>query len=173
MNKALALAALTTMVAASATTVLAQETKPIGLTARVGVFFPTQDNAKNAGKQWFAGGVEYKLGDLKLPNMSTDYAAYYTVSVDLYSKGDFRHVPVLLNYVGRLQEGIYYFAGAGVGFEREPIVGGKKNNTAFSYQAGAGYEFTKSSLPLFVEAKYVGCSKSSVNGFGVFVGARF
>ncbi|MBS1705730.1 MAG: outer membrane beta-barrel protein [Armatimonadetes bacterium] len=153
----------------------AQETKPLGLSVRAGIFLPTQKTTKNAaGKQWFSGGVEYKLGDLSFANENKMYSASYSISADLFQKKDYRNIPVLLNYVGRTADGFYYTAGAGVGFVRElDATNRKKSSTALAYQAGIGYEFTKSAMPLFVEAKYIGSSKSKLNGFGVFVGVRF
>ena len=67
MNKTVAVAALAVVAAAFIVTpAQAQEIKPMGLSVRAGIFLPQKDLAKNAGKQWFSGGVEYKLGDLKI-----------------------------------------------------------------------------------------------------------
>jgi hypothetical protein len=155
------------------TSAMAQESKPMGLSVRGGLFFPGADTAKkNGGKQWLGLGVEYKLGDLKYAGENSSFSASYSVSVDYYSKKDFRHVPVMLNYIGRTG-GIYYFAGAGLGFTKEKETAGTKSRTGFSYQAGVGYEFNRGANPVFVEAKYIGSSRSNLNGLGVFVGIRF
>ncbi len=173
MNKVIVVAALVGVFSAGIAN--AQESRPLGLTLRAGIFFPNSDAAKrNAGKQWIGGGAEYKLGDLQFANEGNSYGASYSISVDLYQKKDFRHVPVLLNYVGRSNQGIFYTAGVGVGFARElNSLNQKKNHTTFSYQVGVGYEFTKSQVPVFIEAKYVGSSRNRLNGYGIFAGIRF
>lgn len=174
MKKAFALGAMALVFTGATTIAFAQETKPIGLSIRAGIFWPTQARAKAAGKTWFGGGVEYKLGDLKLAEAGSTLSSSYSVSVDLYQKGSWRNVPVLLNYIGRSSEGFYFFGGAGVGFARTiNAVNVKKNSTAFAYQLGVGYDLNKSKMPIFLEAKYIGSSKSDLNGFGVFAGIRF
>lgn len=156
------------------TPAFAQEAKPLGLSARIGMFYPSNDKAKKAGKQWLSGGLEYKLGDLKFASGNSKYSAGYSISADIMQKKDYRNVPILLNYVGRLEGGVYYSGGAGVSMVRELTTGGnKKNSTAFGYQVSLGYEFSKSAMPTFIEAKYFGSSKSHLNGFGIFIGARF
>lgn len=161
-------------VALVASAAVAQESKPMGLSLRVGMFWPSMQNAKTkAGKSWIGGGVEYKLSNMKstkVGGMNGDLS----VSVDLYQKKGFRSTPVLLNWTGHSMEGFYYFGG--VGFSSVKYVNTlnvKKSQTTFAYQAGLGYDFSKGSMPLFVEAKYIGSSQSAVNGFGVFVGIRF
>ncbi len=157
------------------TAAFAQESKPLGLSVRGGPFFPSMKKAKtDSGKQWIGVGVEYKLGDLQYGSTGKAYSASYSISADLYQKKNYRHAPVMLNYIGRMQDSIYYTAGAGVGFVRElDNTNNRKNHTTFSYQIGLGYEFSKSQVPLFVEARWIGSSKNSVNGWGVFLGARF
>ncbi len=174
MKKAFIYAAALAIVGGSLTTTsFAQETKPLGLSVRLGMFWPNMDQAKKAGKTWFGGGVEYKLGDLKYPSEGSNMSASYSISADYYQKNDFRHVPILINFIGR-SDTMYYFAGAGIGLTREKDkLGNRKNNTGFGYQVGIGYEISKAQAPIFVEAKYVGNSRSEVNGFGVFVGIRF
>lgn len=174
MKKLIALAATTVVLAGVfAPSASAQESKPLGLSVRGGIFWPSMDRARKAGKSWIGFGVEYKLGDVKYAAADSKMSASYSLSADFYQKSDFRHVPVLINAVGRSQE-VYYFAGAGVGFTREKDNNNvKKNHTGFAYQIGIGYEFAKSQTPVFIEAKYVGNSRNAVNGFGAFVGVRF
>ncbi len=176
MNKSILVASL---VAALGTVAMAQGTKPAGISLRAGIFWPTDSVTKNAGKTWFGGGIEYKLGDLKFANSATDYSAQYSISADWYEKSDYRNIPVLINYIGRTKE-FYYFGGVGVGFTRETIFNaagtrtGTQTKTALAYQAGVGYDFGSSTqTPVFLEAKYVGSSRTKLNGFGVFVGVRF
>ncbi len=148
--------------------------KPMGLSVRVGVWYPSNGDARTVeGQGWFAGGLEYKGGDLKYSSSDPRYSAIWTVSLDYYGKGSYSNVPLLINYVGRTDQ-IYYTVGAGAGFGRVPKdAGGSTSDTEFAFQAGVGYDFTKSQMPLFVELKYFGSSESKLGGFGIYAGARF
>jgi hypothetical protein len=96
-------------------------------------------------------------------------STYLTISADTYSKGDFRAIPVLVNYVVRSNE-LYFLGGAGVSFTEEP---GESNETRLAFQFGVGWDFQKGSLPLFVEAKWFTHSAGDkLNGLGLYIGAR-
>ncbi|HVL38596.1 MAG TPA: hypothetical protein VM328_04310 [Fimbriimonadaceae bacterium] len=150
----------------AATPADAQVTQSSGISLRAGLFFPSDSAARDEGASWFAFGADYRLGDLQL-GMTPGYTAHLSLSADVFSKGDYRNVPVLLNYVGRTSE-FYYSAGAGFGFGR---VAGEAR-TRFAYALGVGYDFMQGAMPLFAEAKYFGSSDSALNGFAVFVGIR-
>jgi hypothetical protein len=151
----------------------AQQTKPVGLSLRLGLFWPSSERAKSEGKNWFAFGAEYKLGDIKFSSRTPGYASSYSVSADFFSKGDFRNTPVLINYIGR-KDNIYYTAGAGIGFTRTRETALEiETHTEFAYQIGVGYEFLSQNMPLFAEVKYIGSSDSRLAGFAAFVGVRF
>lgn len=160
--------------AAFSATAGAQEVKPMGLTVRAGAFFPTEARGKAVGKTWFGGGIEYKLGDLNFSGSPEGMSGEYSISVDYFNKGNLRNIPVNLNWVGRSQ-GIFYTVGAGVGMTRTVTAAAvRQNRSAFSYQVGVGYEFNKGTgTPVFVELKYIGSSKSQLNGWGAFAGIRF
>lgn len=149
----------------------AQATKPIGLSVRLGLFYPTSSVAQDEGKSWFGGGVDYKLGDLPSSKVQ-GYSASYTVSLDMFSKGDFRSVPILANYVVRRND-LYFFGGAGVSFTRTRKGADTENSTELAFQVGVGYEVRRGNLPLFGELKWMGNAESDLSGFGVFVGVRF
>lgn len=155
----------------------AQTTKPMGVSAKVGLFFPTANRAKSQGKQWLGVGAEYKLGDLKVANENDLYSAHYSVSFDYFSKGSFTTFPLLANYVGRLQEGIWYSAGAGLNFTRELSTQGgtttRESKVGFAYAVGVSYDIKGQSMPMFVEAKYHGSSRSQLNGLILSLGVRF
>ena len=172
MNKTLAIALATAALASVATTAFAQETKPLGLSLRAGIFWPTDSAAKNSGNTWFIGGAEYKVGDLHFGASQPGYQSSWSVSVDWYQKNDYRNLPVLLNYVGRKDQ-FFYSAGAGVGFTRRPVTGGTKSQTELAYQVGVGYDFMKGQTPLFVEVKWHGSGESKLNGFAAYIGVRF
>ncbi|MCE9558901.1 MAG: outer membrane beta-barrel protein [Armatimonadetes bacterium] len=154
----------------------AQESKPVGLSARIGLFLPTAQAAKNAGKQWFGFGLDYKLGDIKYAKEGDSSSASYGISLDYINKNDFRMVPVTYTYTVRTQEGFYYKAGLGVAMIKEPRTGatpGTDSKTAFAYQLGVGMDVKAVSMPAFVEVKYFGSSRSNLNGLGAFFGVRF
>ena len=151
----------------------AQYQKPIGLSVRLGVFYPTNGDARDIeGQGWFGGGLEYKIKDLKFDSSNPRYSAMLTASLDYYGKGSFSQVPLLLNYVAHIDQ-FYWTGGAGIGFGRVPTTGGSTSDSEFAYQLGIGYDFVKSQLPFFVEVKYFGSTESQLNGFGIYGGIRF
>ena len=165
MNK-IAVLAVSAVALAIAAPAMAQETKPMGLAVRVGLFFPSDAAAKAAGKSWFGFGVDYKLKDMNV-GMGKSGAAL-SVSVDYFNKGGFRTVPILLNYTVRSSE-IYY--GVGLGFSMSKIPG-VNDKARLAYSAAVGYEFQTGKTPLFVEARYHGNEKKELSGFAVYVGIR-
>lgn len=156
------------MVLAGANSAWAQESKPVGVSVRVGLFFPSNGDVRDSeGPSWFVGGVELKVRDVNWKGMGEGYAGHLSVSADLLGKGDVKNVPILLNYVGRRNEW-FYTAGVGVSFSSF----NGDDRTRMGYQLGVGYDFTQGKTPFFLEAKYWGTSKSEFNGFGVYAGIR-
>ncbi len=150
----------------------AQESKPLGLSARIGLFLPTDKGTRNTSDDaWFAAGVDYKLRDL--PSTVPGRSSALSISLDYAAKNNFRIVPVLLNYQLRTNE-LYFFGGVGASFARiDRGIFGAASDTLFAYQLGVGYDFQSGTNPLFVEAKFLGTERSEVNGFGLFAGIRF
>ena len=147
----------------------AQESKPLNLSVRVGVFQPSNGSARDEGKSWFAIGAETRIKNLGVSMTHPGMNSYFTISADSYGKGDFHAVPVLLNYVVRNNE-LYFTGGAGVSFIDEP---GESANTRAAFALGAGWDFQKGKTPLFVEAKYfIHSSNDRLNGLGLYVGVR-
>jgi len=173
MNKILSLAFAAAFVAFGAVSANAQESKPLGLTLRAGLFWPSERYTRDrSSEQWFAFGVEYKLPGLKQPAVMAKYGGDFSISLDYFNKSDFSNVPVLLNYTGKMNQ-LYYVVGAGVGFtKKEKPLGGTQSNTSFAYQLGVGYEFS-TKTPVFAELKYIGSTQTKLAGFGVFGGVRF
>lgn len=166
------LAAAAGMIAVSAAVpALAQETKPVGLSLRAGLFFPSSGDARDVGNTWFIGGAEYKLQGLNLGTTGADSSTQsLSISADYYSKSNVSNVPVLLNLTGRNSE-LFYSIGAGLGFNRIPDgLGGTESRVRFAGQVGVGYDFMQGRSPLFVEGKYFFNQKSDLNGFAVYVG---
>jgi long-subunit fatty acid transport protein len=145
----------------------AQTNGPTGVSARVGIFFPTSNLARNLGKNWFAFGADYKLNTAMMSAPTEDTLAYLSISADYYSKNNSSALPIALNYNVRASQIVW---SAGVGLD---IVRFGANTSGFAAQVGAAYEFGPGPTPFFVQAKYFFSSKSDLNGFGVFLGARF
>lgn len=146
----------------------AQETKPVGVSVKGGFFFPSKKSAREAGSNWFVLGADYKLKDLKYASGPDGMSTSLSLSVDYASKGDFRSVPVLVNYVSRRNE-MYYFAGIGMGFLKGPTTG---NESRMAYQLGVGYDFQRGANSMFVEGRWLGSARDEVSGFAVTIGIR-
>lgn len=168
MTKFATLALGASLIFAGAASVHAQESKPIGLSIRAGLFFPQNGNSRNAeGSSWFAGGAEFKLKDLNWKGVGEGYRSQLSVSADFIGKGEIKNTPLLLNYTARANEW-YYTGGLGVSFSAF----GGDDRTRLAYQLGVGYDFTQGKTPFFLEAKYWGSSKAEFTGFGVYAGIR-
>ena len=139
-------------------------------TIRIGAFQPLQDATRNAtSNTWFAGGVDYKLGNAKLLNLSQ---GVWSLSLDYTERQNFRNMPIMLNFVSGKQ--VYWSVGVGAGFDRFVQDDGNTNERIrFAYGASIGYNFQNTEIPLFVEAKYLGSEQPRVGGFGVYLGFRF
>ncbi|MCX7799330.1 MAG: hypothetical protein N2109_03200 [Fimbriimonadales bacterium] len=167
--------ALTGIVAAAALfgfsgAAFAQETKPIGLSVRIGGFFPQTSDAKDEADVWFAAGLEYKLSDLNL-GQTEGYTSHLSLSADWYESGDFRGLPVLVNYVG-MKNQFFYSVGAGLSFAKWVGRNGTDEDSIFAYSVAIGYQFQQGQTPAFVEARYFGNEKSDLDGFVFSVGVR-
>ena len=160
------------LVLGAAVPALAQEVKPVGLSARVGVFLPSDRTTKNRSSDaWFGLGVDYKLKDM--PSSVEGRSNALTVSLDYAAKNNYRSLPLILNYQVRQNE-MYFFGGVGVSATRvDNGVFGTDSSTTFAYQLGLGFDFASGPTPLFVEGKFLGNEKSELNAFGLFVGVRF
>lgn len=145
--------------------------KPVGVGLRIGAAWPTDRGARDAaGDTWTAFGVDYKISDLNLKGAPAGYASSIGLSVDYASRGDYRILPVLVNYVGHLG-GLFFEAGAGASFGK---IGGDDKVRA-GYGVGLGYEFNSgsSATPAFLEAKLLGSDRKELNAIGVYIGVRF
>ncbi len=165
---------MSALVLAFAPLALADENKPLGISIRAGQFYPSAGLARNEGKTWFSGGIEFKLSNLKAPAMG-ETPAFWTISADWYGKGDLSNVPVLLNLVSPSGDAYFSF-GAGVGFNQDfDVVNNVRENkrdTQWAFQLSAGYNLRRFKMPVFVEARYFGNLNDRLNGFGFFAGVR-
>jgi hypothetical protein len=163
------LKAITVMIIASAAvlaTAQVGDNKPIGVDARVGAFFPVDSGTQGVGNTWLDLGLDFDIKKLT-PTATIKF------SMDYSYRGDFRSLPVLLNYV--LRHGpLYAFVGAGGNFNRIPQDDGSTySKTNWAYDAGVGYDVEKNGgAPIFVEGRFFGNENSDLNGFAVFLGIR-
>lgn len=153
----------------------AQTSKPIGLSVRAGLIWPTSGYGRDQGRTWFGIGGEFKIKDMTFGVTDRSSSGMLAISADYYGKGGASSFPVLLNYVGMNNE-FFYSVGAGFAFNRdEEMVAGVlrgRNKTDFAYSLGVGYNFQHGQNPLFVEGKYFGSGNSNLNAFGVYIGVR-
>jgi hypothetical protein len=177
----------------------AQDVKPVGLSVRAGLLFPTSSYARDLGRTWFGIGVDYKISDLSM-GVESAMPTRLSLSVDWYGKGEASAVPVLLNLTGTSANGWYYSAGAGISFTTDEnnlvttTTGGggastfmtngtgpggttttrqSQRRTNFAFTLAVGYNFSNVTTPVFAEARFFGHSRSELNAFGVYVGVRF
>ena len=172
MNRRIMLAALGLAAASALTTsAVAQETRPMGLSLRAGAFFPSSDAGRNENRTWLAIGAEFKLKDLNFGMGEPGTSSHLSASIDYMGSGDFRSLPVLINWVGRNNE-FYYTAGLGYTFGRNEVAGVADDRNALAYSLGVGYDFQQGRTPFFLEGRFWGSSESDFNGFAVYVGVR-
>ncbi|MCH8274449.1 MAG: hypothetical protein IH851_06650 [Armatimonadetes bacterium] len=145
------------------------QTEPLGLLVRAGFFWPAAVDARAIGKQWFTIGAEMELGELRLGG-SGGYRATYSISLDTYTRAGASSLPVLINYVGYVNE-YHYTLGAGVAFVDRP---GFDNAAKLTYQVGVGYEISGGPAPLIVELRWWSVSdvSSFLDGFSFTIGVR-
>lgn len=150
----------------------AQQEKPLGLSARIGVFLPSDRQTRNnSDDAWFTGGIDYKYKDM--PSGIEGSTSAITFSLDFAAKNEYRTIPLLVNYQIRSND-FYYFGGIGISFSRvDQGVFGSDSDTTFAYQLGAGYDFRQGPTPMFFEAKFLGNEKNELNAFGLYAGVRF
>ncbi|MEI7578081.1 MAG: hypothetical protein WCK51_14415 [Armatimonadota bacterium] len=141
------------------------------LTVRLGLAFPTNGTVKDAVSEFTAIGFQYKVADL---SGTESYSKSGEISIDFYSRGDYRHIPVLYNYVGTSKKGDSFWSiGAGVGFIGLPSGAGTESIARLSYALGAGINLSSGQTASFIEAKFFGSQKSEVNALGFYLGVRF
>lgn len=159
------------MLLGAAVPAMAQTAPTSGVSARLGIFWPTDSTTRRSTDEaWFGAGFDYRLREMS--SMMDGRTAALTLSLDFAAKDDFRSLPLLLNYQVRQNE-LYFFGGVGVNFARYASGVNTKSDTTFAYQVGAGYDFQQGATPLFVEVKFLGNEKSELNAFGTYVGVRF
>ena len=133
------------LVLAGAGVASAQTNGPTGLTARVGVFFPTE---RIGSSSWFAFGADYKIQSSNVSAPTEDTLAYLGISADYYSSGGNSALPIALTYNVRSGQLVWH-AGLGLDFVR--LV---DSTSGLAGQVGATYEFGENTMtPFIVQAR--------------------
>ncbi len=130
---------------------------------RAGLFFPTQSGSSGT---WFAFGADTRFAGLKVPGLPLGAAV--EGSIDYYSKGGSRNIPVLLNFRASFGKNSVAL-GVGPGFSR--VSGGESVGLDFALSARTS--LSTGPLPLFIEGRYYMASRAAVRGFAVMLGIRF
>ncbi|MES1227622.1 MAG: hypothetical protein ABUL72_03070 [Armatimonadota bacterium] len=147
------------------------QTKAQGLSFHVGQFFPQSALARDwEGGRWFLAGIDYDVtGKYNFFGQSMGTS----ISADIYSKGSFTAVPIMIN--GTQRNGRTFMGlGAGVSFiHRKDDQGMSFAETQLGYTFFFGIDLQTSEHPLFLQAKYYGNSRPDLAGFGVSIGTRF
>ena len=161
--------AVLTIVTLGAMAIADDSSTPISL--RLGFDYPVIASTRNASKEFYGVGLQRKVGDI---GHSEHYDTTMELSIDYYGRGDFRHIPILLNYVGTSKRGDTFFSvGGGFGFIKRPIVGGTESVGRLAYQGSVGINLTTGATSSFVELKYFGSELSQLNTVGIYYGVRF
>jgi len=171
MNKMVLAAATAALITIPATS-MAQSAEAKPFLVRVGAFFPTDEDAKDVSKTWLAAGVQYKVRDLNIGN-TNGYMSSFEISFDYTQRDDYQILPLMLNYVGRVNENLFYTGGIGVSFTRLPTASGTDSKARFGYTLGLGYDLNIGTTPVVVEGRFWGNEKSDFNGFALYAGVRF
>jgi len=171
MKKLVSIAAIAAVFAGVTTSAFADSNDTLsGVSIRIGAFQPLQDATRNAtSNNWIAGGVDYKLSNAKLMNLSQ---GFWSISLDYTERQGFRNMPLMLNYVSGKQ--VYWSVGVGAGFDKFVDDAGASNERIrLAYGASLGYNFQNTEIPLFLELKYLGSEQPRVAGLGLYLGFRF
>lgn len=138
---------------------------------RLGFNYPTKAATKTAVKDMFGFGFQKSLNVI---GDSERYLTTFEISVDEYSRGNYRHIPILANYVGTSKNGnTFWSAGAGLGFIKRPANGGTESVGRLAYQLSVGLNFGIAEKASFLEVKYWGSEATELNAIGVYLGFRF
>jgi hypothetical protein len=141
------------------------------LSMRFGLGYPVIAGTRDANREFFAIGAQFKLRDLQ---SSEKYDTCLEMSLDYYGRGDYRHIPILVNYVGHSKKGdSFWSAGAGLGFVGRPSGAGTESIGRLAYQVGIGLNLSSGKTGSFVEMKFMGSEASDVNSLGFYYGIRF
>ena len=115
--------AVCTIVMLGAMAAAQDSSTPISL--RFGLGYPVTSSTKNVVKEFYGIGLQRKVSTV---GTSDRYDTDLELSIDYYGRGDFRHIPILMNYVGKSKRGdSYWSVGGGFGFIKRPIIGGTES----------------------------------------------
>ena len=161
--------AVSTIVMLGAMAIAQDSSTPVSL--RLGFDYPVIAATRNNAKEFYGIGIQRKVSDL---NDSERYTTALEVSMDYYGRNNYRHIPILLNYVGYSKKGdSFWSVGGGFGFVKRPANGGTESIGRLAYQLGVGLNLSSGITSSFLELKFFGSEASEVNAAGIYYGIRF
>lgn len=161
--------AVCTIVMLGALAAAQDSSTPISL--RVGFDYPLIASTRSAAKEFIGIGLQRKVATV---GTSENYNTDLELSIDYYGRNNFRHVPILLNYVGNSKKGDHFWSiGAGFGFIKRPVGLGTESVGRIAYQGSVGMNLSSGETASFVELKYFGSELSQLNAVGIYFGVRF
>ena len=138
------------------------------LTIRVGTVLPSNSDASDLGKTWFAAGLDYKILGFGV-NSATDNG-FYSLSLDYYAKNDVRAIPLTVNY-NVIDGNVTYFAGLGVASTKIP---GSSEVIVATGEVGATLGLGNfKSKNVSLTGKYFIPTNNQFTGFGFYLGVKF
>ncbi|MBI1334164.1 MAG: hypothetical protein JST12_20340 [Armatimonadetes bacterium] len=144
---------------------------PTPITFRIGFDYPVIGSTRNNEKEFYGIGFQRKISDVRSSEM---YDSSLELSLDYYGRGNYRHIPILLNYVGQSKNGnTFWSVGGGLGFIKQPTATGTESIARAAYQASVGLNLTSGQTASFVEVKFFGSESSAVNAYGIYYGVKF
>lgn len=161
--------AVSTIVMLGAMAIAQDSSTPISL--RIGFDYPVLASTRNNAKEFYGIGLQRKIKDLQ---ESENYTTALELSIDYYGRNNYRHIPIMANYVGYSKKGSSFWSvGGGFGFVKRPMGGGTESIGRLAYQVGIGLNLTSGETASFVELKFMGSEASEVNSLGLYYGIRF
>ena len=161
--------AVCTIVMLGAMAMAQESSTPV--TLRIGFDYPVIAGTRNTEKEFYGIGLQRKVSSI---TQSSTYNTDLELSIDYYGRGDFRNIPILLNYVGTSTKGnSFWSVGGGFGFVKRPSGAGTESIGRLAYQVGVGVNLTSGPAASFLEIKFVGREASEVNAAGSYYGVRF
>lgn len=161
--------AVSTIVMLGAMAIAQDSSTPV--TLRLGFDYPVIAATRNNAKEFYGIGLQRKVGNVR---DSDQYNTALEMSIDYYGRNNYRHIPILLNYVGYSKRGdSFWSVGGGFGFVKRPANGGTESIGRLAYQVGVGLNLSSGATASFVEVKFFGSEASEVNAAGIYYGIRF
>lgn len=143
-----------------------------GVYLKVGVFYPVQNNLRNAFNNTGLIGAEYEF--LHLATLPNGIKQAVSFSAEAWGKNDFGAVPFTVNYSFETPNRFRFSAGIGLAADQAPFSDGTTDHRVhLAYGLSVAYIFSPKPNSFFVEAKFLGNGDTDLSGFAFSLGYRF